>query len=97
MDVVRKNNTVKMTGNLEVKEQVTANNLEVKEQVVANNLVVNGMLTVNGKQLGGDGPTNQVYVGDQTIDGSWKLELVDNELVFSQKNGTEWVVKQTLS
>jgi hypothetical protein len=86
MDVVRKNNTVKMTGNLEVKEQVTANNL-----------TVNGVLTVNGKQLGLEAPTNQVYIGDQNADGSWKLELVDGELVFSQKNGTEWVVKQTLS
>jgi hypothetical protein len=88
MDVVRKTNTVKMAGSLEVKDQITVADI-----------TVSGNLIVNGKQIGVDdgAPTNEVFIGNPDVDGSWKLELVNNELVFSQRDQGQWTVKQTMS
>lgn len=89
MDVSRNKNTVKMLGNL-----------EVKDQIKAQDLIVNGELIVNGKKIGSNDQqshSNQCYIGDPNSDGSWKLELNNGELIFLQKNGEEWVPKQAMS
>jgi hypothetical protein len=83
MDVSRAKNTVTMKGNLAVDQD----------------LVVSGNLTVNGKTIGADNnkPVNQLCIGDPNVDGCWKLELDEGELMFSQKVEGEWVVKQSMS
>jgi hypothetical protein len=87
MDVSRKKNTVKMMGNLEVKEQVTAANI-----------VVNGSLMVNGKNITADkNYSNELHIGNPNEDGCWKLTNVDGELLFSQRSDGKWEEKQMMS
>lgn len=82
MDVSRTKNTTKMMGNLEVNQD----------------LVVTGKLVVNGKILGTDEkPVNKFYIGDPDVDGCWRLDLQESELVFSQKVDGDWVPKQSMS
>lgn len=87
MDVSRKKNTVKMMGNL-----------EVKEQIKAKDLLVEGKLIVNGKNLASEKePVNHFYIGNPELDGCWKLENNNSLLTFSQKVAGEWVEKQMMS
>ena len=88
MEVSQKSNTVRMMGNLDVKDQVTTTNM-----------VVTGNLTVNGKVIDGleEKNTKVIHLGDPHENGCWKIELENDELIFSHKIEGEWVVKQVMS
>lgn len=88
MDVIRGKNAVKMYGNVEITEQLTAKNL-----------VIDGEVVINGKPLGDitNTPTNELYIGNPENDGCWKVSLENNELLFSHKVDGAWVIKQAMA
>lgn len=106
---VNKQGKVNIPGDLNVKNNLNSvnlnvdKNLQVNGETVMENTVIKGDLTVFGNinRIGDE--TNEhvvkdgiLYLGDPSLENSWRINVREGELYFENKLNGEWIVKQSI-
>lgn len=106
---VNKKGQVNIPGDLNVKNNLNSINLNVDQNLQVNgdtilqNAVIKGDLTVFGNinRIGEENTdcvmkNGMLYLGDPTLENSWRISIRDGELYFEHKLNGEWLIKQSI-
>ena len=81
------------TNNLEVKNNVTV----TKDLNVTGKTVLSGDLVVTGNILNDKDENGEIYFGNKSQDGTWRIRVDDGELLIEKLEDHEWEIKQSMS